>query len=116
MRPRLPSCLAEGATARKGVAHDGVARRVVCEADERPRPFAAIAQETRVPERRRVPRDVRLALLQELRELADAELLLRREREQAQPRRLGEHAIELPAVGRGGLGGGHDTEDMQTCA
>ena len=107
MRREAPVVLAQRAAARERVAHHGVGRRVVREADERPRALAAVAQETRMPERRRVPRDVRLALLQQLGELADAQLLLGSEREQPQPRGLGEHPIELPALGRRDVDGGH---------
>jgi hypothetical protein len=48
-----------------------------------------------------VPGDVGLALVEQLRELADAQLLLGREREQPQARGLGQDAVQLPS-GRGG--------------
>ena len=64
--------VAERSTARERVGHDRVARGVVRQAHERARPLAADRDEPGLPQRRRVARDVRLALAEQLGELADA--------------------------------------------
>ena len=77
------------------------------QAYERPRPLPPVAQQPRLPQGGRVPGDVRLPLAEELRQLADAELLVRGQRQQAQACRLGEHPVELPPLGRGEVDVGH---------
>ena len=73
-------------------------------ADERPQqsPRALLAhrQEPHLLEGRGVARHVGLALPQKLGELADRQLFLGRQGEQAQAHRLGEHAIQLAALRR----------------
>jgi hypothetical protein len=50
-----------------------------------------------------VARDVRLRLVEQLRELADGELLFGRQREQAQARGIAEQPVELPAFVAAGV-------------
>ena len=70
------------------------------EAEQRPRPLPARGEEPRVAQRRGVPRDLGLALAQQLGELAHAELLDRGEGEEARAHRVGEQAVELPPRAR----------------
>ena len=60
-------------------------------------PLTARRQEARLFQRRGVTRHVRLTLPEELRKLEDRELLLRAQSKETEPRRLGEHAVEIPS-------------------
>lgn len=78
---------------RIGDHHIGARRRV----QQSARALPADPHQTGLAKRRDMARDVRLALIKELRELADGQLLFADQRQEAQPNRLGKDSIELPA-------------------
>lgn len=81
----------------EGVGHDGIGRGALGESEERARAVSSVGEEPRLAQRARVPRHVRLCLLEELGELADGKLRLCREREQSKPHGIGEKPIQVPA-------------------
>lgn len=92
--------IAERATGVERVPDDGVRGDAVGQAHEGPAAVASHREQPRLPQRFGVARDVRLALVEELGELADRELLGAREGQQAQPDRLAEEPVQLPAARR----------------
>ena len=89
--------VAERAAARQRIGDHRIGRRIFAETKEGACPLTARRQEARLFQRRGVTRHVRLTLPEELRKLEDRELLLRAQSKETEPRRLGEHAVEIPS-------------------
>jgi hypothetical protein len=80
------------------VVDDRVRDDLVPHPHQHARALTPLAQQAELAERRQVPGNIGLALLQQLAQLADRELLLGPEREQTQPDRLPEDPVQLPAL------------------
>jgi hypothetical protein len=82
---------------RQCVGHDGIRGRASGQPEKRARAVSPIGEEPGLPERTRVTGDVRLGLIEELRELSDGEFGLRGQRHESQPHRIGQQPIQVPA-------------------
>ena len=89
--------IAERATTGERIGDHRITRRIIAQTKEGACSLTAHRQEARLLQRRRMARYVRLTLPEELGELEDRELLLGAQRKETEPRRLGEHAVEIPA-------------------
>ncbi len=103
--PEAPVLADQAGSRGERVGHHRVGRGRTGHAEVHAGPLPALGEQPRLAQRGGVTAHVRLPLAEQLRQLANPELLHRREREQAQPHRLGEDPVELPAigVGEGGL-------------
>lgn len=93
---------AKCAAACQGIGDDRVGGCIFAQTKERARPLPANRKEPGLLQRRGMTRDVRLTFPEELGQLEDRELFFRAQGEEPQPRRLGEHAVEIPPGRRHG--------------
>ncbi len=100
--------MAEPPSGAEGIEYHRVLGEPLVELDEDAGALLANGEEPRGAHRLQVARDVGLALVEELRQLADRQLLFRGQGKKPQPDRLTEELVELPARGFGDGDRGHD--------